>query len=357
MNDKTTIIAEIGTSHNGSLQRAKELILRAKESGADWAKFQIVIAEEIIHPRTGLVSLPGGQTSLFDRFKALERPLDFYQEIKDFCESQHIGFFASPFGIQSARMLKQLKVELIKIASPEVNHYPLLEEISHYKTPVILSTGVSRISDIEEALDILPQNTSLLHCITQYPSPEEEYNLLAIPAMARIFGRKVGLSDHSLHPELVPGIAVSLGASIIEKHFTLSHADGGLDDPIALEPKEFSQMVNIIGQAENDPEKTMKTLMDKYGATKIQKIMGDGQKELAPSEKDNYRTTNRSILVTQDILAGTILDDSNTALLRSEKQLKPGLHPRYWKIIKGAKIHRNLTSGHGLEWKDILDYS
>jgi len=353
----TRIIAEIGTAHNGSLKKGRELIFQAKEAGAHWAKFQIVFAREIVHPLTGNVPLPGGDIPLFQRFQELERPLDFYQGLKEICHQAEIGFFASPFGIESARFLKALDPGLIKIASPEVNHYPLLEEVSQYGWPIILSTGVSRLSDIEEALEVLPHHTSLLHCITSYPAPEEDYNLLAIPAMARIFGKPTGLSDHSLHPELVPGLAVALGAETVEKHFTLDPTGEGLDDPIALSPKDFSLMTRMIKQAEEDPEGTVKHLMKTYGTHRVKGIMGNGRKGLAPSERENYKTTNRSLILTCDLPAGTPLTEDNTALLRSEKQLKPGLHPRYWKDIKGAKTNKSLPSGHGVQWQDLLDYS
>ena len=272
------IIAELGTSHNGDIIKAKEMIDAAAEAGAGCAKFQMVFADEILHPNTGEVELPGGKIRLYDRFKQLESPPEFFEEAKEYTESQGLLFLCSPFGLKSAEFLRKLGPKIVKIASPELNYTRLLSEISRWGLPVLLSSGVSSLGDIEKALAILenaesepeaqgtiprPQSASicLLHCVTAYPAPETDYNLRVLKNLAGIFGIAVGISDHSLDPELVPVLALGQGAVVIEKHFCLSRSDPGLDDPIALPPAPFAEMVSAVRRAEKtDPEETIKNL-------------------------------------------------------------------------------------------------
>ena len=233
------IIAEIGTSHGGSLEKAKKLIDCAVDNGADWVKFQWVYADEILHPNTGFVKLPTGNIRLYDRFKALEVEPDFFAECERYTHEKGAKFTCSPFGIRSLEELMEIKPDAVKIASPELNHIPLLKKLAEIRKRnnihVIISSGVSKLCDIERALEILGRdNITLLHCITFYPAPEEEYNLNVIPNLSKIFGVPCGVSDHSLDPILVPSIACALGATMIEKHITLSKETDGLDDPVAL---------------------------------------------------------------------------------------------------------------------------
>jgi N-acetylneuraminate synthase len=180
---------------------------------------------------------------LFERFSELEQPIDFYARLKELCEQHEIDFLCTPFGIESARALRTIDPAAIKIASPELNHTELLGELSSYGLPLIVSTGVSQLADIEYALSILgTTDITLLHCITAYPAPEEEYNLRLISSLRAVLGVPVGLSDHSEDPALVPGLAAALGASVVEKHFTLSRSGTGLDDRIAMDPAMFTQM-------------------------------------------------------------------------------------------------------------------
>lgn len=365
------VIAEIGTSHGGDLAKARELILAAKRAGADTAKFQLVRADEILHAATGTVDLPGGAVSLYERFREIERPTSFYQDLMEICQAEEIRFLCTPFGIHSARALVHMGVAEIKIASPELNHTPLLREVASYGLPLLLSTGVSTLGDIAEALRITQDATSvqLLHCITAYPAPEEEYNLRLIPALRDLTGVPVGVSDHSLDPILVPALATLMGASAIEKHITLSHADDGLDDPIALEPDDFAlmsaQVKDIAWQlrraAADGPVAVRSTeleieadLRDRYGASRVARVLGSGVKDLAPSESRNYGYSNRSIHAVRDIAAGTVLDSENLAVLRTERNLTPGMHPRYWDTVLGSRLGRDIAAGDGLTWEHLL---
>jgi sialic acid synthase SpsE len=353
---KPLIIAELGTSHNADMEKAKEMVCAAEETGADCVKFQMVFADEILHPNTGEVTLPGGKIRLYDRFKALENPVEFYAQIKDFVESKGLLFLCTPFGMKSAALLRGLQPKIVKIASPELNYTGLLEEIAGWGLPVLLSSGVSRLSDIENAVEIFRKEISLclLHCVTSYPAPETDYNLKVLPNLAAVFGVSVGVSDHSSDPELVPALSVAMGVSVIEKHFCLSKTDPGLDDPIALPPQEFSQMVRAVRRAvEIGAQETLAFYSRERGEEFIGQILGNGVKELAPSEKDNYRLTNRSIHALRDIQKGEILKRCDYAVLRTEKILRPGLEPCWEKLIEGRAARDFIPAGEGIRFEDI----
>ncbi|MFP4329575.1 MAG: N-acetylneuraminate synthase family protein [Spirochaetaceae bacterium] len=357
------VIAEIGTAHGGDMSKAAELINAAAEAGADVAKFQAVIADEIVHPAAGSIELPGGPTPIYERFRALEQKPEFYAELEDRCLEAGIGFLCTPFGLASAGMLKELRIREWKVASPELNHLPLLRYLGETGVPVILSTGVSRLADIELALETLRASGSrqitLLHCITAYPAREEEYNLALLPHLASLFGVTVGLSDHTTDPQLLPGLAVLQGAGVIEKHITLSRDSGGLDDPIALEPGEFAGTVATVRRvwqllrAGAGVETVRLEFEDAYGTERIASIMGDGVKRLAPGERGSYGRTNRSIVALRDLEAGELIEESCVALLRSEQNVEPGLHPRELPEILGLRLFTRVVAGQGLRWEHL----
>ena len=349
------IVAEIGTSHMGKIKTAHALIDAAKSAGADAVKFQLIYADEIIHPMTGEIELPGGKIDLYQRFKQIEQDMTFYKQVKTYSEKMGLFFLCTPFGIRSARILNNMNISAIKIASPELNHIPLLKEISRYNCRIILSTGVSTLSDIEKVLSITGNKTVLLHCITSYPAPEEEYNLRLIPNLKGIFGVPVGLSDHSESCILVPALAAAMGAVIIEKHFTLSKAGNGLDDSIALKPKDFTKMTSAIRKAEKLKKKgTIKWLTHEYGPKKVESILGNGIKILARSEAANYYTTRRSIHAQITINPGESISKKNASILRTEKNLKVGLDPEYLPILLGKPVKRKIMAGDGIVWEDII---
>ena len=355
---KVTVIAEIGTGHGGDIARAKELVDAAAKAGADCAKFQIVYADEILHPDTGFVQLPGGPVRLYDRFRELEVPPSFFAAMSAYCASKNLEFLCTPFGIRSARELRGLGPRRIKIASPELNHFPLLREAASYGLPLILSSGVSRLSDIERALDetkAAPDRV-LLHCITSYPAPEEEYNLLVLENLSRVFGVSVGVSDHSLDPVVVPALSVACGAVIIEKHITLSRDDPGLDDPVALSPDLFAEMVRAVRKAEKlSKEEIVDWLSVEYGKERIRAILGSGIKELSPSERANYTRTNRTIHYMRNLKKGETVKESDVALLRTEKILTPGISPEYLDLVTGSTLARDVANGAGARLEDFIE--
>lgn len=354
-NEGVLVIAELGTGHQGSLTKARALVDAAGEAGATCVKFQLVYADEILHPLTGEVPLPGGNIRLYDRFKQLEVSLDFFKEIKSYVEKLGLLFLCTPFGLRSARELRSLDVRAMKIASPELNFTGLLETVASYALPTLLSSGVSKLGDIEAALEILnPRQTCLLHCVTAYPAPEKDYNLRLLPLLSTIFGVSVGVSDHSRDPILVPSLAVAQGACVVEKHFCLSRTDPGLDDPIALNPEDFKVMVEGIRRSsEGSPEETLVYLSKTYGESKIESILGSGQKKLAPSEKENYERTNRSIHALRDLAEGEILREGDFAVYRTEKELRPGLAPLWEKKIVGRRVRNPIGAGEGIRFDDI----
>ncbi len=367
---RVLVIAEIGTGHGGDRSRAAELVAAAAEAGADCAKFQCVFAEEILHPETGTVPLPGGAIRLYDRFRSLEAPPSFYAEAKAEAERRGMLFLCTPFGIRSARLLRELGVGLMKVASPELNHLPLLAELAAYGLPTILSSGVSTLADIEAALGILrgrmgapagaggagAPSLALLHCVTAYPAPAEDYNLRLLAGLSSVFGIPTGVSDHSLDPLLVPALSVAAGGSIVEKHICLSRSSEGLDDPIALPPADFAAMVRALRAAQSrGPAETRAGLEAEYGAERVAAVLGDGVKRLAPSEAANYERTNRSIHALRDIEAGEAFSAANTALLRTEKVLRPGLAPAFLPLVLGRLARRRVDSGQGVLAEDLGD--
>lgn len=369
------IIAEIGTSHEGSREKAFELIDAAAASGADAIKFQWVYADEILHPKTGFVKLPTGNIPLYERFRQLECSRDFYREMVEYVHKKGCKFCCSPFGVRSLRELFELEPDIIKIASPELNHYKLLEELNRLRTeqaaggktpvPVILSSGVSKLSDIEKAIAITgKQNVSLLHCITSYPAPETEYNLKLIHNLKAVFGIECGVSDHSLDPVLVPALSVYCGGTVIEKHITLSRKTSGLDDPVALEPEQFALMVHVVHQCEavlnrygieTGKERILQQLSEQFGMEKLEAVLGDGVKKLALAEEANYGRTNRSLHFMTGLKKGHVIQPEDIGILRTEKILTPGISPEFYDSIIGKILSRDAEDGEGVLFSHFMN--
>lgn len=357
------IIAEIGTSHGNNFDKAKQLIDASITAGATAVKFQWVYADEILHPNTGSVKLPTGSITLYNRFKELENTPDFYNNLKEYANKQGTKFICSPFGLKSLEQLYQINPAAIKIASPELNHFPLLKKLVELEkkntVPIILSSGVAKIADIEKALTILSpidkKNISLLHCVTSYPAPETDYNLRVLPNLKNIFDITVGVSDHSLHPFLIPLLSVLQGGTIIEKHITLSKTTEGLDDPVALTIPQFKKMTEKIKEFQQNSQETMyQSLYEEFGIANIEKILGTGEKKLAESEKNNYSRTNRSLHYLHNLPKGHKISEQDIAILRTEKILSVGLTPDFYEILLGKTLTKNVNNGDGVQLEDFL---
>jgi len=368
------IIAEIGTAHGGSFEKACRLMDAAATAGADAVKFQWVYADEILHPKTGTVKLPGGDIPLYERFRQLEMPPSFFADCLQYAHAHSLKFVCSPFGLKSLQELLAISPDAVKIASPELNHYPLLKALADNRSkqaadgktpvPVIISSGVSTLSDIEKAINILGRtDVTLLHCITCYPAPESEYNLNLLPLLSKLFGVPAGVSDHSLDPVLVPSLAAANGGTVTEKHITLSRSTDGLDDPVALEPEQFALMVHCIHQcraaidrytAETGKARILEQLSGTYGTEKVQAALGTGIKQLAPSEQANYGRTNRSLHFMRSLPAGTVIMAQDVAVLRTEKILTPGISPEYLETVIGRRLTHSAEAGEGVRWEHLL---
>lgn len=367
------IVAEIGTSHGGSYEKAVRLMDGAIDAGADAVKFQWVYADEILHPATGFVDLPGGRVRLYDTFKALEVKPQFYKDCLEYAHSRNTAFVCSPFGLGSLRELLEIKPDFVKIASPELNHYPLLCALKEYRSrqksngekpvPAVISSGVSEMEDIQKAVGILgTEGVTLLHCITSYPAPEEQYNLRLIRTLREKLNIKTGVSDHSLDPVLVPCLSVSQGGTMIEKHITLSRDTDGLDDPVALTVEQFALMCHTVRQseavmrhygAETGEKEIARQLAQTYTQERIDKVLGDGEKRLAPAEKQNYGRTNRSLHYMRAMKKGDIIKEGDIAVLRTEKVLTLGISPEYLEQTTGKTLMHDVEAGSGVQFSDV----
>jgi sialic acid synthase SpsE len=216
---------------------------------------------------------------------------------------------------------------------------------------------VSKLADIEAALELLRgTDVTLLHCVTAYPAPETDYNLRVLPLISRMFGVSVGVSDHADHPFLVGALGVSMGATVVEKHVTLSRDDPGLDDPIAQDETGFGACVAEIRRAEaEEPEDTRRRLVRDHGEDLIEAVLGSGVKRLAPAEAENYERTTRSLHALRELPVGHVLVKGDFAALRTEKVLRPGLHPKFADEVLGAALTRLVPAGEGIRWADLLN--
>ncbi|BAI79864.1 N-acetylneuraminate synthase [Deferribacter desulfuricans SSM1] len=328
---KTFIIAEAGVNHNGKLDLAKKLIDVAVEAGADAVKFQTFKTEEVISEIAPMAEYQkkniGEEKPQIEMVKELELSFNDFEELKTYCDRKGIKFLSTPFDIESAGFLKDLGLEIFKIPSGEITNYLLLREIGSYRKKVILSTGMAELGEIEDALDILMENgtkredITVLHCNTEYPTPMEDVNLKAMLTIKEAFKVNIGYSDHTLGIE-VPIAAVALGASVIEKHFTLDKNLPGPDHKASLEPNELKAMVKAIRN--------------------IEKALGNGIKKPSKSELKNRDIARKYIVAKRDMKKGEILSEENLTVKRTGKK---GISPMRWGEIIGLKAPRDFKKG------------
>ncbi len=324
--NSTIIIAEAGVNHNGDMQIAKELVKKAAQIGADIVKFQTFKAEDLStsSAQKAAYQIRNTKDSLSQKemLSKLEIDYDQHLSIINECNKHKIEFLSTAFDYNSIILLNRLNLKRIKIPSGEITNLPYLREIASLKLPVILSTGMSDLGEIEDAMNILIDAGSdrdlitVLHCTTDYPAPYEEVNLRAMNNIANAFGVKFGYSDHTIGIE-VPIAAVALGASIIEKHLTLDKSLPGPDHKASLEPYEFEIMVKSIRN--------------------IEKSLGDGIKKATKSEINNKLIVRKSIVASSNIKAGEIFTEKNLACKRPFN----GISPMRWNEIIGKKACKN----------------
>lgn len=322
MREHVLIIAEAGVNHNGSLELAKRLIDNAVEAGVDIIKFQTFKSEKLVsktakqaeYQQRNIGKKDDGQLAML---KKLELSQTAHEELIVYCNDRGIRFFSTAFDMDSIDYLHSLNMGLWKIPSGEITNYPYLRKIAQYHEPVILSTGMCELSDIEAAMNVLlnfgvtKEQITILHCNTEYPTPFNDVNLKAMLEIGEKFGVQIGYSDHTEGIE-VPIAAVALGATVIEKHFTLDKNMEGPDHKASLEPDEMKAMVSAIRN--------------------IEQALGSGHKTISESERKNIEIARKSIVAARAIKTGELLTDDNLTVKRPGN----GINPMRWNEVIGT---------------------
>lgn len=331
---RVIIIAEAGVNHNGDYDRAVEMIHAAKKAGADYVKFQTAVPELVISefaPKAEYQKeTTGASESQLDMCRKIHLPLSAYKSLKVICDEVGIGFVSTPFDLVSIDTLAELDMDFWKIPSGEITNLPYLRKIAKRGEPVILSTGMSELSEVENALRILEDNgtprskVSLLHCNTQYPTPYSDVNLRAMESLATLGASAVGYSDHTLGIE-VPIAAVAMGAKIIEKHFTLDKSLPGPDHRASLDPDELTKMVSSIRN--------------------IEVAAGDKDKTVSPSERPNIVVARKSIVAAKAIRKGEVFSEENITVKRPGS----GISPLKWDEVLNTPAPRDFEPDELIE--------
>lgn len=323
---KTIIIAEAGVNHNGNYEMALKMIDEAKAAGADYVKFQTAKPELVIStfaPKAEYQKeTTGNGESQLEMCKAIHLPLTDYKPLKEYCDKVGIGFMSTPFDLVSIDVLEPLDMDYYKIPSGEITNLPYLRAIVAKGRKVIISTGMSELPEIEEALQVLENgglkrsDIIVLHCNTEYPTPMRDVNLRAMLDIRDRLGVAVGYSDHTNGIE-VPIAAVALGAEVIEKHFTLDKTLPGPDHKASLEPQELKAMVDAIRN--------------------IESALGDGKKKVTDSERSNIIVARKSIVAARAIKAGEVYTEENVTVKRPGN----GISPMKWDDLLGKTAPRD----------------
>tara|TARA_B110000503_G_scaffold115300_1_gene173557 strand:+ start:1918 stop:2955 length:1038 start_codon:yes stop_codon:yes gene_type:complete len=336
--DKVFIIAEAGVNHNGSLDLAKKLINAAVEAKADAVKFQTFISENVISKYAEKAEYQKNSTDAeenqLEMVKKLELRFNDFIELKKYCKTMGIMFLSTPFDIDSIEFLKTLDMGLWKVPSGEITNLPYLQKIGSYNEEIIISTGMSTLGDIENALGILinsgtsKEKITILHCNTEYPTPMHDVNLKAMLTIKNAFGVNIGYSDHTLGIE-VSIAAVALGATVIEKHFTLDRSMQGPDHLASLEPTELIALVKSIRNIEN--------------------ALGSGTKLPTASESKNIKIARKSIHLAKDVKAGHVFAINDFTV----KRPGDGISPLFINKVVGCIAKNDLYEDIILNFKDI----
>ena len=335
MRDKVLIIAEAGVNHNGSLEIAKHLVDEASSAGVDIIKFQTFKAEKLVSKAAKQAeyqkkNIGKGEETQYAMLKKLELSNEQHEELIAYCKLKNIHFFSTAFDMDSIDYLHSLNLGLWKIPSGEITNYPYLKKLASYNEPVILSTGMCELTDIENAINVLVANgvskdiITVLHCNTEYPTPMKDVNLKAMLEIKEKFGVEIGYSDHTEGIE-VPIAAVALGATVIEKHFTLDKNMEGPDHKASLEPSELKAMVTSIRN--------------------IEQALGTGHKTVSESERKNIEIARKSIVAAKDIKEGEMFSEDNLTVKRPGN----GISPMEWENVIGKVAKRNFQEEELIE--------
>lgn len=341
MSNKVIIIAEAGVNHNGDIEKAKLLIDAAVEAGVDYVKFQSFVANRLVSKEAKKaqyqsININDGDDSQYNMLKNLELSHENHLELMSYCGEKNTQFFSTAFDVEGVNYLNDLGLSFFKIPSGEITNYPYLKAIALCGKPVIMSTGMCTETEITQALDVLIKfgllktQISILHCNTEYPTPMPDVNLKAMQSIQKTFGVNVGYSDHTLGIE-VPIAAVALGATIIEKHFTLDRTLPGPDHVASLEPTELKEMVKAIRNIELA-------------------MGGDGEKKPSESEKKNIAIARKSIHVNKNLSKGDTITNDNIISLRPGD----GISPMEWENITGKKLNTDKNEFDKLLFSDLI---
>ena len=329
------VIAEAGVNHNGDLSMAKRMIDAAKDAGVDAIKFQLFDPDKMVTPyaaKAGYQSDVEAETQL-EMLRKLKLTENDVVELAKYAESKGLMFLCSAFDEESVDLLEEIGVPAYKIASSEITNHPLLEHVAAKRRPILLSTGMSTINEVREALDVIQRRGNnqviLLHCISEYPASVESLNLKVINLLRQTFKLPVGFSDHSLEV-LAPAIAVALGACVIEKHFTLSRSLKGPDHKASLEPHELREMVRLIRLTE--------------------RMLGDGIKRVTHGEEQIKLLVRKSIVAKRDIPAGSLITRDMLAF----KRPAIGLEPSKLQLLIGRKARRHIKRDEAITLNDVI---
>lgn len=322
--EKVFVIAEAGVNHNGDINNAKKLVDVAVSAGADAVKFQTFKAENIVCKNAEKAeyqkNTTGVEENQFSMLKKLELTEDMHRELQAYCLERNIMFLSTPFDLESIKYLDKAGIEIMKIPSGEITNYPYLVKMAETGKPIILSTGMSELNEVERAVEILRQNgakdITVLHCNTEYPTPFADVNLKVMLTIKDKLKLKVGYSDHTMGIE-VPIAAVAMGANVIEKHFTLDKNMDGPDHKASLEPQELKAMVSAIRN--------------------IEKAMGNGIKSPSCSEKKNISIIRKSIVAKKPICKGEIFTEDNLTVKRPGN----GISPMCWNDLMGKMASKD----------------
>lgn len=323
------IIAEAGVNHNGDIALAKKLVDVAKEAGADYVKFQSFTAEKLVSKFAQKAEYQkrttGKDESQFDMIKKLELSEDEHLILVDYCKKKGIGFMSSPFDVDGISYLNSLGVDFFKIPSGEITNLPYLKELTRFNKKIILSTGMAKLSEVREALEVLKDcDVTVLHCNTEYPTPMKDVNLRAMLTMKNEFNCSIGYSDHTLGVE-VSTAAVAMGAEVIEKHFTLDQDMEGPDHRASLNPDQLKLLVSSIRN--------------------IELAMGNGVKKPSESEQKNIFVARKSIVAKRNILEGEIFSKENITV----KRPGDGISPMRWEDVLGRKACKKFAEDEKIE--------
>ena len=330
--NKTFIIAEAGVNHNGSMELAKKLIDAAAEAKVDVVKFQTFKTENLVCKNAAKAEYQEKTTfkneSQFEMLKKLELDIEAHKVLMDYCEAKGIMFLSTAFDLESIDVLNELGMEIFKVPSGEITNYPYLKKIGKLKKKVILSTGMSYMEEVQDAIKVLNENgtrdITVLHCNTEYPTPIEDVNLNAMNTIKESFNIEVGYSDHTKGIE-VPIAAVAMGAKVIEKHFTLDKNMEGPDHKASLEPNELKDMVNAIRN--------------------IEKALGNGIKEPSKSEIINLKIVRKSIVANGLIKKGEKFTEDNLTC----KRPGDGISPMRWEEVVGKIANKDFYEDEMIE--------